>query len=359
VDVSLPPGKKQQRARRAKFALTTFFFLAIGAALHHMATANRLSRERAKWAVPLPCLSVTPLSSRSAGVLRGARSAPRDHRWFTAAGRIAFQEIENAVCLCCMSSVAALKDAVGVRKKLPISINPCPIVEVVAEVRFQTSLPPQAVPGVVYESVRTHFPKMVTLPAASIPEEMGKIDPNLLYQAHYRLEGGDRGIILVGPHNVALGPKSVPYPGWPNVGNDVKTAFEPIAAAGFITRIERFGLRYINFFEGNVLPKLALSFIIAGTPAIALGTTFRTIVDEEGCKVLLQIANGVALINAPEKMGSIVDVDCFAELPSNSGDLNRSFSVFIENAHAAEKRLFYRLLKPDFLQSLNPTYDTI
>jgi uncharacterized protein (TIGR04255 family) len=258
-----------------------------------------------------------------------------------------------------MSSGAALKNTVDVREKLPISINPCPIVEVVAEVRFQTSLPPQAVAGIVYESVREHFPKMVTLPAASIPEEMSKIDSNLLYQAHYRLEGGDRGVVLVGPHNVALGPRSVPYPGWPNVSSDMKTAFEPIVAAGFITRIERFGLRYINFFEGNVLPKLAMSFMIEDAPVVAIGTQFRTIVDEEGCKVILQIANGVSLINAPGQVGSIIDVDCFAELPSSTGDLNRSFSVFIENAHAAEKRLFYRLLKPDFLQSLNPTYDTI
>ena len=257
-----------------------------------------------------------------------------------------------------MSSGAALKSLVDTPEKLPISIDPCPIVEVVAEVRFQTSLPTQAIPGVVYGAISQHFPNMVTLPAAALPEEVGKLNPSLFYQAHYRLEG-DRGVVLVGPRHVGLALKSVPYPGWPSLGNGLKNTLAPIVTANFITKIERLGLRYINFFEGNVLPRLALSFIIAGAPVTALGTTFRAILDEGECKVLLQIANGMALVNVPEKIGSIIDLDCFAELPSITGDLNRSFSVFIENAHTAEKRLFYRLLKPDFLQSLNPTYDTI
>src|SRR6266550_7461273 len=97
--------------------------------------------------------------------------------------------------------------------ELPVWIDPCPIAEVVAEIRFQTRLPAQAVAGVVYAAIREQFPRMLTLPAASIPFEARALDPNLKYQPEYRVEG-DRGVVLVGPQHVVIGPRSVPYPGW-------------------------------------------------------------------------------------------------------------------------------------------------
>ena len=51
--------------------------------------------------------------------------------------------------------------------KLPVTISPCPIVEAVAEVRFETLVPEDAIFGLVYQTLKTDFPKVETLPVAS------------------------------------------------------------------------------------------------------------------------------------------------------------------------------------------------
>ncbi len=239
--------------------------------------------------------------------------------------------------------------------ELPIWIDPCPILEVVAEIRFQTQLPPQAVAGVVYSAMRDEFPRMVTLPAASIPFEARAVDPNLKYQPEHRLEG-NRGVVLVGPQHVTIGPRSVPYPGWPALLREFETIVALLTPRDLLQTADRFGLRYVNFFRENILPRLTLSLTIAERPITELGTFFRTIMTDRPCKLLLQVGSGMALTTNPAEIGSTIDIDSYVESPQLTRDLGPTFSAFLAEAHAAEKRLFFSLLSPELLRSLNPRY---
>ena len=51
--------------------------------------------------------------------------------------------------------------------------------------------------------------------------------------------------------------------------------------------------------------------------------------------------------------GSVIDIDVAQESELNFNSLYET----VEKAHTEEKALFFSLLSPDFLRSLNPMYD--
>ena len=239
--------------------------------------------------------------------------------------------------------------------KLPKSISPCPIVEAVFESRFQTDTPEEAVVGMVYQALRKDFPKMSALPLASLPQQMRKADPEFTYQPLHRLEG-ERMVLLIGPRNFAIASKGE-YLGWQGYCADALRVFETIAATGIFQKIERFGLRYISFFEGDVLSNLTLSVQLQGTEIQGGESFFRTILQWKGCSCHLQVGKDLKLSNRDGKAGSVVDIDAFVQSPTTSGSLLDDAKGFLEMAHHAEKDLFFTLLKPEFLETLSPTYE--
>jgi uncharacterized protein (TIGR04255 family) len=62
-------------------------------------------------------------------------------------------------------------------EKLPISVEPCPIVEALAEIRFEPSVSPDAVFGYAHRALQENFPKATDLPGRAIPEAMRISNP--------------------------------------------------------------------------------------------------------------------------------------------------------------------------------------
>ena len=73
---------------------------------------------------------------------------------------------------------------------IPTKITPCPIVEVIVELRFEADLPDEAVFGVIYSSFRNETGEIEKLPILQLPEALRSTDPNLIYKPHYRLRKG-------------------------------------------------------------------------------------------------------------------------------------------------------------------------
>ena len=235
---------------------------------------------------------------------------------------------------------------------LPKSITPCPIVEVIADIRFDPAVPPDALTGIVYQALRSEFPKLEQLPPALIPFEIRTKDPNLKFQPTHKLIG-ETASILLSPSSTALS-KREPYPGWPKLSEDALRIFTAISKTGVITKSTRLGLRYISFFEADALPNLTLNISIASESAIGRQTVLKTLLTAVGCNTLLQVTNHAQLKTVAKKLGTVIDIDAFMQdgPMENAGD----FQKFLENAHTAEKALFFKLLKPEFLATLNPAY---
>jgi uncharacterized protein (TIGR04255 family) len=241
--------------------------------------------------------------------------------------------------------------------KLPIKISPCPLVETVAEIRFEPEVPGQAVFGLAYQSLRKSFPQVVTLPTASLPEPAVEQNPALKYQPHYRLDA-ERFSVMIGPRTIAVATRG-DYPGWATVFPKFAETLHEVLATGLARRVERFGLRFINFFDGNVLPNLHLTISLSGTPIIGSETFFKTVLDLGEVRAVLQVGKDL-MLQVPFKpvgIGSIVDIDCFVPFPPSPKFLDEEVSRFLEVAHNREKETFFSLLREEFLQQFNPEYE--
>ena len=236
--------------------------------------------------------------------------------------------------------------------RLPKVVRPCPIVESICEVRFEPLVPPDAVFGVSYAILSAMVGKPTQLPILTLPPEIREKDLNLRFQPHYKFES--LGYVMqLGPR-VASVAASMPYPGWGEFSSAVKARIQALVKAGVVGAIKRFGLRYINFIEGDVFGKIDLEMRINGQDIAARETSLTLIIDHHYSHIV-RIRKDVNVTVAQKKpmFGSVIDIDSFVADPSGGF---AAFDTFFETAHTDEKTLFFGMLKQDFLATLNPEY---
>jgi len=237
---------------------------------------------------------------------------------------------------------------------LPKQINPCPINEAVVGIRFDSSLPSDAVFGVVYNQLKDSYQTVQQLPILQIPEAVRNNDPNLIFQPYYTLSRENFAIQL-GPKVFSIAIVEN-YTTWQNFLNEIQIVFEKIGNIDFITNVSRVGLRYINLFEIDIWEKLKINIKIIEREIANEEIFVRTVLQRDEFKVLLQTGNQLNLERNNEFVSrvSIIDIDSFIQ--EDSINFFENVSAMLEKAHGLEKELFFGLLKEDFLESLNPEY---
>jgi uncharacterized protein (TIGR04255 family) len=205
--------------------------------------------------------------------------------------------------------------------------------------------------------VRKSFSQVVALPQAAVLEAAAEQNPALKYQPHYRLDA-EGFSVMIGPRSIAVGTRGE-YPGWGTVYPKFAETLHEALATGVARRVERFGLRFINFFDGDIFPNIRLSFSFLDAPLTGSETFFKTVLDLGEVKAVLQAGKDLALKVPfrPTGIGSIIDIDCFVPDPPPSKFLDDEVSRFLQTAHEREKETFFSLLKREFLQQFNPQYE--
>jgi len=237
--------------------------------------------------------------------------------------------------------------------RLPKSISPCPIREAAAEVRFEANVPADAVFGIVYQALKRDFAKAEPLLPLAFPPDIRNTDKDFAFQPHYRLSG-ETAVVLIGPKVISVGIRGQ-YPGWTAYSRRVRETLSQFHQAGIVTRTLRLGLRYISFFGFDIYPQLRLRIMADERSLDGDETFFKTVLPGKNCRSLLQIGKGLALLSRPVEAGSVIDLDSFST--EVSGEFIPTLGGFLEDAHQTEKELFFGLLKPEFLKTLNPVYD--
>ena len=244
--------------------------------------------------------------------------------------------------------------SISTPETFPIRIEPCPIVEAVFEVRFVGPESWETVPGLLYAQIREKYNEQQIMPGPLVSEESRRQDPALPYTPRMQFLSKDFRIQL-GPRVVTLVTKPMTYPGWQAIQEELGWFIQRIKAAGFVGETERLGVRYIDFFEGDVFPNLRLHVAVNDQPLYGHETDVRTV--SQGGKIFISLRiNNAIVFSSPQgpKPGSMVDLDGW--LGPLEVDLFENGLAQFGETHHAIKRLFFGLLKPEFLATLNPVY---
>jgi uncharacterized protein (TIGR04255 family) len=243
---------------------------------------------------------------------------------------------------------------------LPVQISPCPIVDVTAELRFDAAVPPAVAIGLGYERLSREFPRVSTIQTIPLPDEVRKANPAFMYQAQYRFESDDL-VALLGPNIFAIGVNGA-YTSWAVVSKAFRAAFNLFKETNIIGVPQRFGLKYMNFFHGNVLSKLNIMLGIADTEISGEATLIQAVVLSLPFKIQVQLFTDANITSSklpidPNVRGTLLSLDCFLDQDALKTDFLDNLSENLELAHTKEKQLFFRLLKDELLRELHPKYE--
>lgn len=238
--------------------------------------------------------------------------------------------------------------------QLPKKINPCPIVDSVVELRFKSDTHPNAVFGLIYDALRKQYPKVEKLPILQLPEQLRDADSNLKFKAHYKILSADNYSVQIGPEVLVIGAPNL-YPGWQGFSQRIYSIINNVTQSRIIQSVTRLGIRFINFFEGDIFNDVNLEVTMSGHRIPSRNTLLRTKIEKNSFSNTLQIANNATkTINNKVVTGSIIDIDTFKYY--KRVDFSSVYKEEIESGHVTEKELFFSLLKDEFLKTLNPTY---
>lgn len=238
---------------------------------------------------------------------------------------------------------------------LPKQINPCPINQAVVEIRFNSTLPFDAIFGVVFNKLKDSYKEEDRLPILQLPEAVRNQDPKLLFQPHYKLRK-EHYALQVGPRVISLAITDGNYSTWENYYSEIQNVFEKVREIDFISNILRVGLRYINIFMDDIWENINVSVKVINDEINSEEIFVRTVLNKGEYKINLQTGNQLKVEENKKFVGraSIIDIDTFIE-----GDDIKFFenmNSILEKSHSLEKEIFFGLLKEDFLKSLNPEY---
>lgn len=233
---------------------------------------------------------------------------------------------------------------------LPKSISPNPLFVTTIEIRFSTSINRFELFNKMHEKFSQTLP---IIEEGKIHHDIRIKNENLRYSPDFIFKNDDFSISF--STNSVFFENISEYKLWDVYFSFVKNCLSDIFEMQFISEIERCGVRYGSLLNG-VNPIQALKSI----PSIEVGgnasilDNFKAFFKTESGMLYLQMSpNAKIQKNETQKIGLYIDIDA-----SNSKVLKPDDTVFliIKNLHLEQKKLFFGLLKEEFIQTLNPQY---
>lgn len=241
----------------------------------------------------------------------------------------------------------------------PKILHKCPLVEANFEIRFTSTLPEDAVFGVVYQALNSIIKGVLPqpLPIINFPIEVRRADPNLSHQPHYQIRI-ENWTIAIGPRIIMFSNRR-PYNGWQKYKGFVIQALDLVLASKTIKQINRVGLRYVNVIYRPLFDNTKIQIHIVNDILKNEETTIHTTMQAaDGFQIGLHLNNNVniSINNQPPLRSSLIDIDVFHTQVLNATSFRDSIESILENSHAIEKQKFFSLLSPELLKLLEPEY---
>ncbi len=241
---------------------------------------------------------------------------------------------------------------------LPVKIQPDNLKDTVVEFHFQSDIPEEVLPGLVYQGLKNSF-KIIPRATKSMPWNLGP-------QNFFQIETHDGMQLTDDCVKIHLRSDSIifnilgNYPGWSKFSACIYDVLAKLFQVGYLKAVQRVGIRYISEYPG-----ISIFEVMKGHPDVFLpggirqNTTYRTEVNYKDCEVVLSIANRVPNKTKQESeltYFSIIDVIVSKFYNKNPiSDLNE-LKEKTDFLHQVEKEFFFGILTKEYLASLSPEY---
>lgn len=249
-----------------------------------------------------------------------------------------------------------------VAKVLPSRLNKEPLIDVVCEIRFSSSLSfSDVLPGLLMAKFPGEISKIERLPIASIPAQLRDQDPNLTQQPLLRLVWRDF-LVLAGNRTLGVACK-LPYPGWIAFKNAVMDMVLSIDHELF-HQIDRYSMKYVDLIEGadtrELIKQVNINLTVGNYQLEAENFLVRLEIPEEPHIHIVQLTAPATtqFQDGSHKSGMIVDVDSICNCSTTDiSAFFESFSDRLERMHTANKNIFFSCLTEEAIKCLDPVYE--
>lgn len=239
--------------------------------------------------------------------------------------------------------------------KLPIEIFPNPLITSTVEIRFVSKIELSQMFSHVYETFVKELPRFEQV---SIPKDIKLSTPQFSHSAEYNLRNDDYKLSF--GNNVLSFENVGEYKLWENYFPFIASCITKFFNLGFIEKIERIGVRYASVLNNTTDINSILNF----EPDLKIEgykqkfENYKSFLNINDVTLFLQIYRNAKAVQREKTISGVyIDIDAFyiKELAFEP-ILNTKIFEVIQLLHKEEKVLFFSLLKPEYLSSLQPHY---
>lgn len=245
--------------------------------------------------------------------------------------------------------------------KLPKKLNADPIIDAVIEIRVETAQPlGSLMPGVLHQVKDVGFLQSQQLPAANIPEQIRRSDPNLMYQPLIKIELEDGFSLLVGDLVLAI-VSPMPYVGGVSFKNKALQVINILLDLSVVKNIHRLSIKYTDFIEASSLQELDtylnLDFKLGNTHTPEMnGYDLNFHIAKQNMLHLIRLVALTRLDN--NKEGMILDIDTIKRVESSDiQSFKKALPDTLNEVHSKSKIQFFALLTEKALARLEAVYE--
>lgn len=240
-----------------------------------------------------------------------------------------------------------------------IRLEKPPIIEAVAEIRFQNdSLQSAVIFGSLYPRLSEIMPDTETLPILEMPSDVLDKQPELKYAVHYRMKGGN---FLVGIGKRMLSINYVcfdsNYEKWSKFKEIIDKVIDEFLQTKLINEVESVSVRYVNLFDKN--EQIENLFKINLTMGESQLNDYKNIniaatKEIDGINSTIQLGTNATLSSPLHKLEGTVLV-----LELNKKDVLQvsDVSETIELLHSKLEDEFYIIMNENYIKGLGPIYE--
>lgn len=247
------------------------------------------------------------------------------------------------------------------KMKIPKQISPDNLKDTIVQVLFKPKVAPELILGAFHHYFKDTYDFYSSTSQKHEIQTSGKIAPSFEFvEEGYFLNKTEEVKIKLSSKGIVFNTYK-DYIGWDKYFPEIKSTIDKLFKDGLIESVQRVGIRYISQFNEVNLEEsfnVKIDISLQGREYMKRGNTqIRNEFIEENFKTILTLYHGYLNDNnqeTKEALTSIIDIDTIQYL----SDTDKPDKVIdrIDKGHTKQKETFFSLLRPAFLETLNPEY---